>query len=496
MRKISGFILLLTCAVQINAQSDTLKKFSNGNILLRQQQNMRLMSPAGVELGSWMSVEQHINRWDRSLSIVNRMDSLRKMKTGVFDQQNGVFLIPVELDKLSRIDDIKGYYQTRIGDHFGFYIASTGKVLPPVYNYTGRHFKSQWFLACSATAGYVFDDQLNPVDTIPGMSAVRTRINNGGNKWMVAVLPKGEGLVDTSNQLLYRKEWIQIISVKGPVLVVKAEKGIGWYNLETGKLVKPYMYTQYIVDPGETNMYFSKGSQWAVLDRQGRMALEFSADSVKLSNSHYADGFYFKRAGLWGLMNRKGQVIQKPAWKKVTEQYFSSTDLIYPDGRQEKVDWVFDDVKGEYLLTGLKKFIPVTEQDSNADYQAESSKGMPMVTNLPDAPGPSREEEENKIYVKMEVDPRFTNSEENEKTELRQRIDTYKKEHKIKKKGIVVVKLVVEKDGKISSTTIVSSADPLLTEATKNLLSTITSWRPGIQNGRNVRGEKTLVVEW
>lgn len=58
------------------------------------------------------------------------------------------------------------------------------------------------------------------------------------------------------------------------------------------------------------------------------------------------------------------------------------------------------------------------------------------------------------------------------------------------------LKLVVEKDGKISSTIVVSSPDPLLTEASKKLLGNITGWKPGIQNGRNVRGEKTLVLEW
>ncbi|MBI3137860.1 MAG: energy transducer TonB [Sphingobacteriales bacterium] len=497
MKQITGFILFICCSVQIAAQTDTLKKFTNGNILLRQQQNTRLMSPAGAELGSWTSLEQNIKRWGRSLSVVKRTDSLGKKKKGVFDQQNGVFVIPVELDQLSRIDDIKGYYQTRIGNQFGFYVASTGKVLSPVFNYTGRHFRTMWFVACSLTTGFVFDEQLNPIDTIPGMSSVRTRIITDRNKWMVAVMPKGEGVVDTINHLLYNQAWTQIITIYGPVLVVKTGKGIGLHNVETGKLVKPYKYTHYMTDLAEANMYLSKGNQWVVLDKQGRLTLEFKADSVKLSSNHYADGFYFKLAGLWGLMNRKGQVIQKPVWKKVTEQYFSTTDLLFPNGRVEKADWIFSDVNGEYLLTGLKIITSVAGQDRNADFQAEVPKELPTLTNLPDAPGPVRHElDQDKLFVKMEIDPTFSSLGESEKTILRQRIDAYKKEQNIKKTGKVEVKLVVEKDGKISSTTIVSSADPLLTDATKTLLNTITGWRAGIQNGRVVRGEKTLVFEW
>ena len=59
-----------------------------------------------------------------------------------------------------------------------------------------------------------------------------------------------------------------------------------------------------------------------------------------------------------------------------------------------------------------------------------------------------------------------------------------------------MLKLVVERDGSISNTIIISSTEPLLTEPAKKVLGSITSWKPGMQNGRVVRGEKTLQFDW
>jgi len=127
----------------------------------------------------------------------------------------------------------------------------------------------------------------------------------------------------------------------------------------------------------------------------------------------------------------------------------------------------------------------------------EEPKEVIEMRNLPEAEFPTRkEEDQDKVFVKMEVDPTFTSMGENEKTNLKQKIDTFKKEHKLKVTGTVVLKLVVERDGSISSTTIISSSDPQLAEAAKKVLGTITGWKPGMQNGRVVRGEKTLQFDW
>ena len=69
---------VLSCSVTIKAQSDTLKKYANGNILLRHNATMQLMSPAGVNLGGWKTLEQNINQWDKKLSVVRGPDSMEE----------------------------------------------------------------------------------------------------------------------------------------------------------------------------------------------------------------------------------------------------------------------------------------------------------------------------------------------------------------------------------------------------------------------------------
>lgn len=147
-------------------------------------------------------------------------------------------------------------------------------------------------------------------------------------------------------------------------------------------------------------------------------------------------------------MNNKGKVVRTPVWESVDRRNVGGFSGNYKGKPGLYYTGVYKFINGEKVLTGIRQLTPdevTAAYPDQAMVIQDEPKALVEMTNLPDAPGPSREEEENKIYIKMEVDPRFTSSEENEKKELRQRVDTYKKEHKIKKTGTVVVKLVVEK---------------------------------------------------
>jgi Gram-negative bacterial TonB protein C-terminal len=484
------------------AQSDTIKKFPNGNILLRKTTGTHLLSPSGQHLGSWKEILQNIKKQEKSLSIVRTTDSAGKKRTGIFDQLNGVFVLPMEYEQLIQADYTKGIFETRIGKKYGYFNINNGNAIPAVFDFARKHLNSNWYIVCVSGArncGYVYNDQFQLLDSFPGMKSVRNRIVSGNREWLHINMADCQGLLDKDNKLVYRKEWQHIHDVKGMTAIVNNGKGIGLFNLETGKLLKPYSFTEYWPDLFGSQGFLQKGNHWALIDHLGKELFSFTADDVEFSQRGETGGFYFKQKGLWGVMNNKGKVVRTPVWESVDRRNVGGFSGNYKGKPGLYYTGVYKFINGEKVLTGIRQLTPdevTAAYPDQAMVIQDEPKALVEMTNLPDAPGPSREEEENKIYIKMEVDPRFTSSEENEKKELRQQVDTYKKEHKIKKTGTVVVKLVVEKDGKISSTVIVSSADPLLTEAAKNLLSTITNWRPGIQNGRNVRGEKTLVFEW
>ena len=121
MKKIPLFFYFFCSSLIVTAQSDTLKKFPNGNILLRHQQNTRLLSPDGKELASWNESLQQIKQWDKSYNIVRRTDSTGKRITAMFDQSGGSFILPFEYDAIRPFNYNKGIYELRIGKKYGFY---------------------------------------------------------------------------------------------------------------------------------------------------------------------------------------------------------------------------------------------------------------------------------------------------------------------------------------------------------------------------------------
>ena len=500
MKKVSLFFFLSCYSLILTAQSDTLKHFSNGNILLRKQQIMRLLSPDGKELGNWNENLQQIKQWDNSYSIVRRSDSSGKRITAMFDQSGGKFILPFEYDAIRPFNYNKGIYELKKGKKYGFYAVPSGTLIPAEYDFSGRHVNIDWLLLCTADMGYVYDDQLRLRDSIPGMKSIVSRLYSGKKEWLLVELTNGRGILDLQNLLIFRKEWTHVHGIRGTVAIVNTKEGIGLFDLTSKKLVRPYIYNSYWYDVFGDQVFLQKGNNWVMINQQGKPALDFIADDIEYSQREETGGFYFRQKGLWGIMNYQGKIIQKPVWESISTSSLSSFRANYPGKPAVYYYWEQKLVNGKNILTGIRQ---LSKEEEAADYPdqnnwvREEPKEVIEMRNLPEAQSPVRhEEDQDKVFVKMEIDPAFVKSGENEKTVLRQLTDKYKKEQKIRQTGTVVLKLVVERDGTISSTTVISSSDPLLTEAAKKVLGTITGWKPGMQNGRVVRGEKTMQFDW
>ncbi len=482
------------------AQSDTIKKFPNGNILLRKMAGTHLFSPSGQNLGSWKEILQNIKKPAKSLSIVRTTDSAGKKRTGIFDQLNGVFVLPMEYEQLVQADYTKGIFETRIGKKYGYFNIINGNAIPAVFDFARKHLNPNWYIVCISGArncGYVYNDQFQLLDSFPGMKSVRNWIVSGNREWFHINMADCQGLLDKENKLVFRKEWMHIHDVKGMTAIVNNGKGIGLFDLATGKLVKPYSYTDYWPDFFGSQGFLQQGNQWVLIDHMGKQLFTFKADEVEFSQRGETGGFYFKQKGLWGVMNNKGKIVRSPVWESVSPGLAGGFIGKYPGKPNTYYEGVYKEINGEKVLTGIRQLNTEEVTAAYPDQDRWVREEPKEVIEMMNIPAPVRHEEnEDNIFVKMEVDPTFTKPGEVEKTVLHQLVDAYKKEHQIKPVGTVVLKLVVEKDGKISSTSIVSSPDPLLTEASKKLLGNITGWKAGIQNGRVVRGEKNLLFEW
>lgn len=500
MKKIILSVFFFKSAFFLCAQTDTLRKYPNGNILLQQQIRMRLMSPAGLELANWDPYKQNIKQWGKNLNIAERTDSTGKTLYGVVDELTGRFVVPPDYESISRYNAKTGVYLLRQPDKYGFYAPQSGRLTPAEFNYINRHINLDWQIACNSKAGYIYDEQLRLIDSIPGMIDIQERIRNGTNEWLELNLTGCRGLLDVQNKLIVKKEWKRIYAVRGRTAIVKSDQGVGLFDITTGLFTMPYKPYSYKDDRSSEGRIVLLGSPKSILlDNLGKPYLYFSAEDVEFSPVYQFGGFYFKDKGLWGLMNNKGQIIQKPIWEYVSASLPSIFTARYPDQSTRSYYLNEETVNGQHLLTGIRQLSP---EEVKSGYVKEMEQIVAvrkeefMVTNLPDAPGPPAAEEQNKIYQKMEIDPSFPRGSLSEAAYLKNAIDQYKNENKIKKTGKVTIKLVIEKDGAVSLTEIVSSADASLTEASKAILKAITRWTPGQQNGRPVRGEKTLVFEW
>ena len=60
--------------------------------------------------------------------------------------------------------------------------------------------------------------------------------------------------------------------------------------------------------------------------------------------------------------------------------------------------------------------------------------------------------------------------------------------------GRVIVQFVVDKDGSITSPTVVRGVDAYLDKEAIRVISSMPKWRPGVQNGKKVRVKYTVPV--
>ena len=104
------------------------------------------------------------------------------------------------------------------------------------------------------------------------------------------------------------------------------------------------------------------------------------------------------------------------------------------------------------------------------------------------------EVEEDVIHVSVEIMPEFPGG----SAELLKYLSTHIKyptmSQEMGSQGRVIVQFVVDKDGSITSPTVVRGVDPYLDKEAIRVISGMPKWKPGVQNGKKVRVKYTVPV--
>jgi protein TonB len=104
-------------------------------------------------------------------------------------------------------------------------------------------------------------------------------------------------------------------------------------------------------------------------------------------------------------------------------------------------------------------------------------------------------EDQNKIYERVELDAEFPNDHRALKPWLVNQIELSRSKKKLPR-GLVSVKLLIEKNGTIGEVIFIEPINKRLKKESLEIIKQMPAWRPAQQNGRPVRAYAKVEFVW
>lgn len=104
-------------------------------------------------------------------------------------------------------------------------------------------------------------------------------------------------------------------------------------------------------------------------------------------------------------------------------------------------------------------------------------------------------EEQNKIYERVELEPQFSNDHRALIPWISKEIELVRERKKLPK-ALVVVKILIEKNGAIGDVIFSASVNKKLKKETSEIIKHMPNWRAAQQNGRPVRAYTNVEFAW
>lgn len=486
--------LIILFATSANAQKDTTAKYPNGNYILRTGSTYELHRKGDPAiLAVWNSsndIEPGKDRKD--YSKIHFGNGIQR-KTGLLNKGEGNLLLPLAYSQIQTglVENIMILVRDSL---YGLYNLKNHRLIEPVYSFIYRHVNLHQMLASAKLGLLIIDTSLKIIDTAIGFTKVLGGTYTKRSKYVVMEGDKGQGFLSTENKIIYYKGWKKILSLQDSSVLVYNGSKYAVYDLKKNKYIKPFVFEKMVNDKYMEDVFLAEKGKWSILTTKGDLILKFSADTVAFA--YHRSAFFFKRNNLWGIMDINGKILQEPIWKKLAFASFRVFHAATDDKDFQKYQFEYSD-KEPYNVIRVKQYI---EPDKIAPLQQDVilEEDFTKVNHRIDAgpiPEVNKTDDENKIFERMEINPEIAGIKVSEKEYLKQAIEDYRNKNKIKAKGKVIIRLVIAKDGSVEQTQVQQSDSTVLMEASKNILKEI-KWRPGNQNGRVVRGMKTIQFEW
>ena len=218
-----------------------------------------------------------------------------------------------------------------------------------------------------------------------------------------------------------------------------------------------------------------------LMKREIRMNLEFIADRFVLDSGHEAEHYQFH--------------LLRLSYHKATAKLSNNFNVSLLKKR------IFMMNKKQTSLAGLYKYlllIPLAGMLAffNSCLKTDSGKTAAVETavetNLPAQP----EEKAKVIFSHVENPPSFPVGEKGLMKWLQENIQYPKEEAEKGIQGRVIVRFVVNDDGRISDGEIVKGLSPVLDQEALRVVQALPNWIPGTQNGQAVNVYFTLPIQY
>jgi WG containing repeat len=354
------FIFLFSVPVIVAAQqTDTVKKYANGNILVRQLGSLVVKSPVGAEIGELQPVFKGNDFGERKMVFQN--EEYKKIhkaqnnihKYGLFNFSTGTIVIPAMYDNIRALEEHgAGIVTTQSGKKYGAFSITENKTIDTVYRaiLTLNGYKD--FLFFTDTVTYFFNSKLQVTDSIAGMKDLKMlSIKHRDTNYRIAILTRGESLITNDNKLVHANRWKRIADFTGNFLVAATDKGFGLFNMTSQKFIEPCQFRSYRFRAFyNQQVLLGRPGLWKLFDSSGRQLMRIAADSVVPALNEWG-GFYFKKNGLWGVASVKGKILMKPSWKELDLTIYTNITVTLPDGTRKDYYFDFIEKNGEIEIT-------------------------------------------------------------------------------------------------------------------------------------------------
>jgi len=150
------------------------------------------------------------------------------------------------------------------------------------------------------------------------------------------------------------------------------------------------------------------------------------------------------------------------------------------------------DAEAVRVVSLLSGWLPGAQggQPVNVWYMVPVSFSLTPEVKGPSAPEPSVEVP----YIKPEVMPRYPGGEEAMQATIAKQTRYPEEAIKLKQKGTVFVRFVVDKEGKVKNAEVLKGVAPLLDAEALRTVKTLTGFQPGMQDGKPVDTYMTVPI--